>query len=164
MSPVRSGGGETAGTLLKECATPTSMATNGSVPRTRGIHFCKLPAKPRPAPLYPNELPMLKEEVMDAGRCVECHLVGYYKLLEKEKFGTLDKLTALVGDLEGAIAALEKVASHHAGGDLSAEVAHFHGHVIPAMNALREIADQIEVILPDDLWPLPTYREMLFIK
>jgi glutamine synthetase type III len=25
-------------------------------------------------------------------------------------------------------------------------------------------ADQIEVILPDDLWPLPTYREMLFIK
>ena len=77
--------------------------------------------------------------------------------------GTLDKLTALVGELEGAIAALEKVASHH-GGDVAAEVAHFHGHVIPAMNALREIADQIEVILPDDLWPLPTYREMLFIK
>jgi glutamine synthetase len=36
--------------------------------------------------------------------------------------------------------------------------------VIPAMVALREIADQIEAILPDDLWPLPTYREMLFIK
>ena len=34
----------------------------------------------------------------------------------------------------------------------------------PAVLALREIADQIEVILPDDLWPLPTYREMLFIK
>ena len=32
------------------------------------------------------------------------------------------------------------------------------------MLSLRETADQIEVILPDDLWPLPKYREMLFIK
>jgi glutamine synthetase len=32
------------------------------------------------------------------------------------------------------------------------------------MVALRETADQMEMILPDDLWPLPTYREMLFIK
>ena len=39
-----------------------------------------------------------------------------------------------------------------------------HDGVIPAMTAVREVADQIEVILPDDLWPLPTYREMLFIK
>ena len=30
--------------------------------------------------------------------------------------------------------------------------------------AVREIADQIEVILPDDLWPLPTYQEMLFMR
>jgi glutamine synthetase len=47
---------------------------------------------------------------------------------------------------------------------LRAEVKHFHDDVIPAMATLRETADQIEVILPDDLWPLPTYREMLFIK
>ena len=53
----------------------------------------QLPAKPRPPPVYPNELPLLKEEIMDTGRCVECHLVGDYKLLEKEKAGTLDKLT-----------------------------------------------------------------------
>ena len=32
------------------------------------------------------------------------------------------------------------------------------------MTSVREVADQVEVILPDDLWPLPTYREMLFIK
>ena len=54
--------------------------------------------------------------------------------------------------------------AHHGAGDLRAEVGHFHDDVIPAMTALRETADQIEVILPDDLWPLPTYREMLFIK
>jgi len=43
-------------------------------------------------------------------------------------------------------------------------VTHFHDDVIPAMTRVRETSDQLETILPDDLWPLPTYREMLFIK
>ena len=36
--------------------------------------------------------------------------------------------------------------------------------VVPAMNALREAGDQLELLVPHELWPLPTYREMLFIK
>ncbi len=36
--------------------------------------------------------------------------------------------------------------------------------VIPAMNDLREAGDQIELLIPHELWPLPTYREMLFVK
>jgi glutamine synthetase len=32
------------------------------------------------------------------------------------------------------------------------------------MAALREIGDHIELLMPHELWPLPTYREMLFIK
>ncbi len=36
--------------------------------------------------------------------------------------------------------------------------------VIPAMEDVREIADQLEKIVADDLWPLPKYSEMLFIK
>jgi glutamine synthetase len=32
------------------------------------------------------------------------------------------------------------------------------------MEALREAGDGLESIVPHDLWPLPTYREMLFIK
>jgi glutamine synthetase len=77
--------------------------------------------------------------------------------------GTLDKLTKLVGTFEQRIEALEKALAH-GGHDIHGEVKHFHDDVIPAMTALRETADQIETILPDDLWPLPTYREMLFIK
>jgi glutamine synthetase len=77
--------------------------------------------------------------------------------------GTLDKLTGLVGAFEQRIETLEKTLAH-SGHDLRAEVKHFHDDVIPAMLSLRETADQIESILPDDLWPLPTYREMLFIK
>ena len=78
--------------------------------------------------------------------------------------GTLEKLTGLVGDLEKKIDGLEKVLAHHGASDLRGEVKHFHAEVIPVMLSLRETADQIETILPDDLWPLPTYREMLFIK
>jgi glutamine synthetase len=77
--------------------------------------------------------------------------------------GTLEKLTKLVGDLEHRIEGLEALLAHQSG-DLRKEVGHFHDDVVPAMLAVRETADQLETILPDDLWPLPTYREMLFIK
>lgn len=33
-----------------------------------------------------------------------------------------------------------------------------------AMNTLRNHADALEGLIADDLWPLPKYREMLFIK
>lgn len=36
--------------------------------------------------------------------------------------------------------------------------------VKPAMVAVRAIADELEGIVADDHWPLPTYQEMLFIK
>ena len=36
--------------------------------------------------------------------------------------------------------------------------------VIPAMDAVRDGADRLERIVADDLWPLPKYSEMLFIK
>jgi glutamine synthetase len=32
------------------------------------------------------------------------------------------------------------------------------------MLAVREAVDQLEGVVADDLWPLPTYQEMLFIK
>ncbi|MCY3016896.1 MAG: glutamine synthetase III [Planctomycetota bacterium] len=115
-----------------------------------------------------SAIQIAKTMILPAAYRYQGELVGTaHKLKDLGKtvhIGTLDTLTTLVGELEGAIIALEKAAGHHGGGDIQAEVAHFHGTVIPAMVALREVADQLESILPDDLWPLPTYREMLFIK
>jgi len=34
--------------------------------------------------------------------------------------------------------------------------------VIPAQVALRNVADELETVVADDLWPLPKYRELLF--
>ncbi len=36
--------------------------------------------------------------------------------------------------------------------------------VVPAMVTLRELGDQLELMIPHETWPLPTYREMLFVK
>ena len=45
----------------------------------------------------------------------------------------------------------------------SSDEAHaFVNDVIPAQARLREIADELETVVADDLWPLPKYRELLF--
>ena len=36
--------------------------------------------------------------------------------------------------------------------------------VLPAMAAVREVADRLERVVPDESWPLPKYSEILFIK
>jgi glutamine synthetase len=43
-----------------------------------------------------------------------------------------------------------------------AEATAFKDHVIPAQAHLREVADELESHVADDLWPLPKYRELLF--
>jgi glutamine synthetase len=78
--------------------------------------------------------------------------------------GTLESLTGLVAQLEEKIGALEKATCHKGAHDLAGEAGHFYNDVIPAMSAVREISDQLEQIVADDIWPLPTYREILFIK
>ncbi|HMN39577.1 MAG TPA: glutamine synthetase III [Phycisphaerales bacterium] len=53
---------------------------------------------------------------------------------------------------------------HGGGGDPWAHARHIKAKVRPAMDALRHIVDELEGVTSADLWPMPTYREMLFIK
>lgn len=43
------------------------------------------------------------------------------------------------------------------------EAAHAQQELLPAMDAVRTAADVLECVVADDLWPLPTYQEMLYI-
>jgi glutamine synthetase len=63
-----------------------------------------------------------------------------------------------------AIKALEKVNVAHPHGDSLKHAIYMRDKVLPAMGAVREVADQLERIVADDLWPLPKYSEILFIK
>ncbi len=77
---------------------------------------------------------------------------------------TLDKVTAMVKELQDKTAELEKIAGHHGGSSLLDEAKHYCCKIVPAMAAVRKAADELESIVADDHWPLPTYQEMLFIK
>jgi glutamine synthetase len=76
---------------------------------------------------------------------------------------TLDKLTKLVDRFKQSADKLEKELAHE-GGAADKHAKHFRDKVVPAMAALREFGDELEVIMPHETWPLATYREMLFIK
>ena len=73
------------------------------------------------------------------------------------------RVGGLVDGLVAAIDALEH-AQHaaHDAGSVHAEARAFAHHVIPAQAALREVADELETVVSDELWPLPKYRELLF--
>ncbi len=75
----------------------------------------------------------------------------------------IEETEALVNELADRIRALE-----HANLDPGLEemdlACYMRDTVYPAMMAVRETADRLEHIVADDLWPLPKYEEMLFIK
>jgi glutamine synthetase len=76
---------------------------------------------------------------------------------------TLDKVSDLAGGLLQSVERLEEALAHESD-DLGEEAHHMCSKVIPEMNAVREYADGLEEVVADDLWPLPTYQEILFIK
>jgi len=76
----------------------------------------------------------------------------------------LDKLTKLTDQLKANTDRLEKVLGHEGNGSAEKHAKYFRDVVIPAMNKVREAADELECIIPHEMWPLATYREMLFIK
>ncbi len=76
----------------------------------------------------------------------------------------LNKLTAQIDALQEANDKLDAALAHHAEGDPLAHITFARDHVLTAMTELRKAGDALEVMVADDLWPLPTYREMLFVK
>jgi glutamine synthetase len=74
-----------------------------------------------------------------------------------------ERISGLADTLVDAIGALEH-AQHkaHEAGSVQAEARVFCDDVIPAQGALREVADELETLVDDELWPLPKYRELLF--
>src|SRR3954463_13605778 len=72
----------------------------------------------------------------------------------------------LIGELWSAIAELEKanLSDNQPDEEPMQWATYMRDTVIPAMAAVRDVADRLERIVADDLWPLPKYSEMLFIK
>jgi glutamine synthetase len=70
----------------------------------------------------------------------------------------------LVNELADALDELVKQNAELGGDDVHSKAHHMRDHIVPAMTRVRIVVDRLEKVLPDDLWPLPRYREMLFIR
>jgi len=99
---------------------------------------------------YQNEL---------ASTCANLKLVGY-----EFDTDTLDQVTGLVKSLQDSCAHLRELISHPHPSDKMKAAKHCRDDVLPAMLEVRRNVDALEGFVADDLWPLPTYQEMLFIK
>jgi len=76
----------------------------------------------------------------------------------------LQKVTELTKALLTGVSKVEEALYHGSNGSAEAHAAHFKDAVLPPMLEVRAAADALEGLVADDLWPLPTYQEMLFIK
>ena len=129
--------------LVEQYATTINIeaATTGTLVRT-----LVLPAAIR----YLGELGAASGAVEDMGLDV----IG-----TKE---TAERVVTQVNALTKALTGLDKaIAAAHKAEDESVAM---RDKVVPAMAKARAACDEIEQAVPADLWPLPTYREMLFIK
>jgi glutamine synthetase len=77
-----------------------------------------------------------------------------------------EETQGLVDELWSAIQALEKAneADNQPDDEPMKWAEYMRDTVIPAMIGVRTVADRLEGIVADDLWPLPKYSEMLFIR
>ncbi|MGA2452483.1 MAG: glutamine synthetase III [Solirubrobacteraceae bacterium] len=82
-------------------------------------------------------------------------------------------LEELVGEIEPLVKELHfaqlkledaNLDENHPDDSIMKEAIYMRDTVIPAMEDVRQVADRLEKLVADDLWPLPKYSEMLFIK
>jgi glutamine synthetase len=75
----------------------------------------------------------------------------------------LEEVSSLTDGLLESVATLQAQLDHHSS-SLTEEAKHCGYKILPAMNEVRSYSDRLEAVVADNLWPLPTYQEMLFIK
>ena len=72
-------------------------------------------------------------------------------------------IAQLIADLKNSIVALDHVVEKAETDNLEKKAAAFAYSVSEALLAVREVCDKLETVVDDTLWPLPKYREMLFL-
>ena len=75
-----------------------------------------------------------------------------------------EETTPLVDELVAAIKELDEANQYPDGLEGMDLAIYARDKQVAGMARVREAADKLEKIVPDDLWPLPKYAEMLFIR
>ena len=102
---------------------------------------------------YSGRLASSTSMITDSG--VTC--VSIQKSLEKI-CSLIDELDFGIESLEVAVGRAQTISKSHL------QARSYRDTVIPAMAKVREVVDTLETLIDADLWPLPSYAEMLFLK
>ncbi|MCU0549283.1 MAG: glutamine synthetase III [Leptolyngbya sp. Prado105] len=81
--------------------------------------------------------------------------------IEKE---TAEKVAALIQSMMDNVSKLSAASEKHDFESVDAHMQYCAQTIRPLMDKVREYADALEGEVADDLWPMPTYQEMLFVK
>ena len=76
----------------------------------------------------------------------------------------LNKLNGMIEKFTSSLNGLDHALTHVGDDEPYRHAKYMRDAVIPEMNACRVAGDALENVVADDLWPLPKYREMLFVK
>ena len=82
---------------------------------------------------------------------------------DPDTVAALKEFVSLVSRLRKATAVLERASAAHVDEPMK-HAQHIKSKVIPAMQELRTLADELQLHVADEFWPMPTYRELLFLK
>lgn len=75
----------------------------------------------------------------------------------------LNETSSLLSDMKIALSKLEEVVAASEGKENSAALAmYYKDTVIPVMKELREPADRLEMIVDKEIWPFPSYGDLIF--
>ena len=80
---------------------------------------------------------------------VQTSLLEKSSILLAETKAAMDKLSGLIAEAE----------AHEEGRD---RAVFFRESVVPAMQALRKPVDELEMIVDKDMWPMPSYGDLIF--
>ena len=75
----------------------------------------------------------------------------------------VESFADLIASLTSALDSLDHAAEKAETDNLEKKATAFAHGVSEAMAAVREACDKLELSIDDGLWPLPKYREMLFL-
>jgi glutamine synthetase len=102
---------------------------------------------------YTNEVAESVKLRQDIGICSE---IDATLRLCKKLTKLTDELYNKTKELDSAVKGLERI-------DNSLEASSYcRDELVPAMNSLRTVADELETIVAEKHWPYPSYSELLF--
>ncbi|MFZ4626965.1 MAG: glutamine synthetase III [Blastocatellia bacterium] len=105
-----------------------------------------------------------KHQTTLAAAVASLKAVGLDGELVAGQMADLQHVVGLIAGLKAAQSALREAAAQAESEDMLAKATALAYQVAPAMEAVRANCDAIELVVEDALWPLPKYREILFMS